>query len=125
MADYVMSVDAANTWKLAEGAFGASLWATVIIGPILYAFLLFNTSTNRLVSPSTPESLGSTHFPTLTTHTTRQTKTSDKLSSLVPVLRRNNSSAPFLARDPEHGSREIKVMVQVQTEEHDVVSEKE
>jgi len=31
LADYLMSVDAANTWPLAEGAFGASLWSTVIV----------------------------------------------------------------------------------------------
>ncbi|GAA6024515.1 hypothetical protein JCM11491_006683 [Sporobolomyces phaffii] len=124
MADYVMSVDAANTWPLAEGAFGASLWSTVIFGPILYLFLLFNTSSNRLVSPSTPDLLGTTHFATLTTMTTRQTRT-DRLSNLVPILRRNNSATPMMAAadkaDYEPSvSREIKVTVQVRTEEHDV-----
>jgi hypothetical protein len=122
MADFVMSVDSKNTWPLAEGAFGASLWSTVIIGPLLYAFLLFNTTSNRFVSTSSLSSgfSGST-LPKLnklqTTHST------NKLSNLVPVLRRNNSSTPMMMSERnterDDSPREIRVTVNVRTEEYD------
>ncbi|GAA5908928.1 uncharacterized protein JCM6883_002556 [Sporobolomyces salmoneus] len=134
LADFVMSVDAKNTWPLAEGAFGVPLWSTVIIGPVLYAFLLFNTTSNRFVSPSSfsssPNLAGSIGafptaiFPTLTTEITATSPTTSKFANLVPVLRRNNSRTPMLssgtegdARQP--ASKEIRVMVQVRTDSYD------
>ncbi|GAA5882832.1 hypothetical protein JCM16303_002484 [Sporobolomyces ruberrimus] len=124
MADFVMSVDAANTWPLAEGAFGASLWSTVIIGPLLYAFLLYNTASNRLVSPSNSDFLTSTQQPELrsfpSTTATQKTAT-NRLASLVPILKRTNSATPMMSEPTlsEQIPREIMVVVQVQTEEYD------
>ena len=127
MADFVMAASPKDSWNLAEGAFGAPLWCTVMIGPLLYAFLLLNTASDRLVSPSTTSLVGSMQagvpsLPIQTYGPQTNSRTKNKLSSLVPVLRRNNSQTPMMSerldRD-EVAPREIRVTVQVRTDEYE------
>ncbi|GAA5966773.1 hypothetical protein JCM3765_000944 [Sporobolomyces pararoseus] len=127
MADIVMAASPKDSWNLAEGAFGAPLWSSVIIGPLLYAFLLFNTASDRLVSPSTTSLAGSMQagvpsLPIQPYGPKANSRMTNKLSNLVPVLRRNNSRTPMMSERTERNEtapREIRVSVQVRTDEYD------
>ncbi|GAA5923791.1 uncharacterized protein JCM15063_003767 [Sporobolomyces koalae] len=120
MADFVMSVDAANTWPLAEGAFGASLWSTVIMGPVLYAFLLYNSASDRLISVSTRRLSNSSANPEeFVTASGLDGSSKSRLALFVPTLKRNPSTCATLMSEKMTSDRprDIVVTVQVRTEQ--------